>query len=220
MSLLVNELGALALDFALPVAVLGMAAGIYAGAARRSDWTRVAERTVWVVTFFVGVALLALFHAFATFDFSLEYVASHSARSMPLHYRLAALWGGQAGSLLLWLWMLCAYGASCVLLNRRQNRSLMPWVDPETIGPNRLTYYASAYFLFALPGIFLVSALFFAIATMTRSMMYTYVAVVVFLVLWTVLIAAVQNRPDLQDTAALFEPFGLGAFSNAQKRVR
>ncbi|NNF94067.1 MAG: aminopeptidase [Altererythrobacter sp.] len=93
--------------------------------------------------------------------------------------------------------------------------SLMPWVDPETLGPNKLSYYASAYFLFALPGMFMVSALFFAVATMTRSMMYTYVAVVVFLVLWTILIATVQGRPDLQETAALFEPFGLGALANA-----
>jgi cytochrome c-type biogenesis protein CcmF len=47
---------------------------------------------------------------------------------MSLPYRLAALWGGQAGSLLLWLWMLSAYGASCMWFNRRQNRTLMPWV--------------------------------------------------------------------------------------------
>ncbi len=95
--------------------------------------------------------------------------------------------------------------------------SLMPWVDPETLGPNQLSVYASAYFIFAMPGMFMVSALFFAIATMTRSMMYTYIAVVVFLVLWTILIAAVQGRPDLQDTAALFEPFGLGALANATR---
>ncbi len=95
--------------------------------------------------------------------------------------------------------------------------SLMPWVDPETLGPNKLSYYASAYFVFALPGMFMVCALFFAVATMTRSMMYTYVAVVAFLVLWTVLISAVQGRPDLQDTAALFEPFGLGALANATR---
>jgi cytochrome c-type biogenesis protein CcmF len=47
---------------------------------------------------------------------------------MPLQYRLAALWGGQAGSLLLWLWMLMAYSAACVWFNRFKNRSLMPWV--------------------------------------------------------------------------------------------
>jgi cytochrome c-type biogenesis protein CcmF len=122
------ELGALALRFALAVALFGLGAGIYAGATRRSDWTRVAERALLVVSACTTLAIGALFHAFATGDYSLVYVASHSARSMELHYRLAALWGGQAGSLLLWLWMLCAYSSACVLSQRRQNRTLMPWV--------------------------------------------------------------------------------------------
>jgi len=74
------------------------------------------------------LAMALLFHAFATGDFSLAYVAANSARSMALHYRLAALWGGQAGSLLLWLWMLTAYSTACVWTQRRQNRTLMPWV--------------------------------------------------------------------------------------------
>ena len=51
--------------------------------------------------------MAALFYALAVNDFSLAYVAQHSARSMSLLYRLAALWGGQAGSLLLWGWMVC-----------------------------------------------------------------------------------------------------------------
>ena len=64
----------------------------------------------------------SLFIAFATGDFRLSYVAAHSARSMAMPYRLAALWGGQAGSLLLWLFMLCAYASACVLANRTRNR--------------------------------------------------------------------------------------------------
>jgi cytochrome c-type biogenesis protein CcmF len=83
---------------------------------------------VWVVFVFVSLAMGVLFAAFASCDFQLEYVAAHSARGMSLPYRLAALWGGQAGSLLLWLWMLSAYGAACVWFNRHQNRTLMPWV--------------------------------------------------------------------------------------------
>ena len=39
--------------------------------------------------------------------------------------------------------------------------SAMPWIDPETVGPTRLSYYAVPYLVFALPGIFLTSALFF-----------------------------------------------------------
>ena len=100
------ELGALALRFALPVALLGLGAGVYAGSARRPEWTRVAERALWTVFGLVTLAMLALFVAFASFDFQLRYVVANSARDMALHYRLAALWGGQAGSLLLWLWLL------------------------------------------------------------------------------------------------------------------
>src|SRR5262245_15179076 len=122
------DLGAHALRFALALALFGLGAAVHAGRSRRADWTRVAERSVGLVYACVTLAMAALFHALATGDFSLAYVASNSARSMALHYRLAALWGGQAGSLLLWLWMLSTYSTACVLAQRRQNRTLMPWV--------------------------------------------------------------------------------------------
>jgi cytochrome c-type biogenesis protein CcmF len=60
--------------------------------------------------------------------FDLEYVASYSNRALPAVYKIAALWAGQAGSLLFWLLILCSYGAAILLLNRRRNRPLMPVV--------------------------------------------------------------------------------------------
>jgi cytochrome c-type biogenesis protein CcmF len=123
-----SELGADALRFALVIALFGLGAAVYAGRARRAEWTRVAERAVALVFAATTLAMAVLFHAFATGDYALSYVAANSARSMTLPYRLAALWGGQAGSLLLWLWMLCAYAAACAFTQRRQNRTLMPWV--------------------------------------------------------------------------------------------
>ncbi|MBY0398894.1 cytochrome c biogenesis protein CcsA, partial [Myxococcota bacterium] len=122
------DLGFYALRLALFLCALGIAIGVYAGIARRDDWTQVAERAVLVVCAAMSVAIGALFYALATNDFSIAYVAQHSARTMPLHYRLGALWGGQAGSLLLWGWMLTVYGAVAVRGNRSQNRRLMPWV--------------------------------------------------------------------------------------------
>ena len=122
------DLGLYALRMALFLSAVGIGAGIYAGAVKNDAWTRVAERSVLLVSVAVSVAMLALFWALATNDFSLAYVAQHSARTMPLHYRLGALWGGQAGSLLLWGWMLTVYAAVAVWGNRRQNRVLMPWV--------------------------------------------------------------------------------------------
>ena len=123
-----SELGAYALRFGLLIALLGLAAAFRAGLSQRPEWTRVAERSVYVVSACVTLAVLVLFNAFASFDYELAYVAAHSARSMALPYRLAALWGGQAGSLLLWLFILSAYATACVAFQRRQNRTLMPWV--------------------------------------------------------------------------------------------
>jgi cytochrome c-type biogenesis protein CcmF len=130
----VSDLGYHALRLALLTAVLGIGAGVYAGFARRGDWTRVAERAVLVVLALVAVAMAVLFHALATGDFQLEYVAAHSASSMSLPYRLAALWGGQAGSLLLWLFMLLVYSSTAVLLAGPAHRALMPWVSAALLG--------------------------------------------------------------------------------------
>ncbi|MGA0606615.1 ABC transporter permease/M1 family aminopeptidase [Phenylobacterium sp. VNQ135] len=94
--------------------------------------------------------------------------------------------------------------------------SFMPWVDPETLGPNNLAYYAYAYFLIGLPSLLLVSAIFFSLATATRSMMATYVGVAAFLVLYIVMNAALRD-PERRQIAALVEPFGFAAFQLATR---
>jgi len=94
--------------------------------------------------------------------------------------------------------------------------SLMPWVDPETMGPNRLSDYAFAYVWLALPGLFLTSAIFFTLATVTRSMMGTYMGVAGFLVAYLVMNVALQD-PDKLQLAALVEPFGLAAWDLATR---
>lgn len=86
--------------------------------------------------------------------------------------------------------------------------SIMPWIDPETLGPNRLSFYAESYLLYAVPNVILLCALFFAVATMTRSMMYSYVAVVGFLVLYTAFNVIASQEPELREIAALVDPLG------------
>ena len=49
--------------------------------------------------------------------------------------------------------------------------SLAPWLDRDLLGPLRLTDYVYDYVAFGLPTVFLTSALFFSLATATRSMM-------------------------------------------------
>lgn len=92
--------------------------------------------------------------------------------------------------------------------------SMMPWIDPETVGPNLISYYAQSYLLFAAPTIFLLCALFFAVATITRSMIYSYVAVVAFLVLYVTFNVIVGSEPDWRDFAAAADPLGFSAVAN------
>ncbi len=95
--------------------------------------------------------------------------------------------------------------------------SLMPWLDSETVGPNRVGDYVWSYLVLALPNIFLTSAIFFAVATLTRSMMYSYLGVVVFTVLYVVFGAVTGSQPELRDVAALFDPFALSTVGEATR---
>ena len=52
---------------------------------------------------FIAIAFLSLEYAFYTNDFSVLYVASTSNSQLPIMYKLAALWGGHEGSMLLWV---------------------------------------------------------------------------------------------------------------------
>ena len=88
--------------------------------------------------------------------------------------------------------------------------SFMPWLDPETIGPFVFGHYAYAYFVAGVPTLFLCACLFFALATITRSMMGSYIGLIVFLMLYFVM-QGVFNRPEHEDMVTLLEPYGIGA---------
>lgn len=128
-----SDLGFYALRLALLVAAAGTLAGALAGFRNSAALAAVARRALLLNFALCSLSLAALFHAFATLDFQLEYVANHAARSMAPHYRMAALWGGQAGSLLLWCWMLSAYAAAALPAMRRLP-ALAPWASALLLG--------------------------------------------------------------------------------------
>ena len=95
--------------------------------------------------------------------------------------------------------------------------SMMPWVDPETVGPQKLSYYAWNYFVFALPNIFLTSALLFALATVLRSMMASYIGAVLLVMGYLVTSSIVGQKIEYRDTFAHWEPLGTGALGEATR---
>nr|MDQ3078277.1 ABC transporter permease [Pseudomonadota bacterium] len=93
----------------------------------------------------------------------------------------------------------------------------MPWVDTETVGPQVLRYYAWPFAILALPNIFMMSALLFALATILRSMMASYIGAVLLVMGYLVTTSIVGQNIEYRDIFARFEPFGMGALTEATR---
>ena len=112
------ELGQVALILALGLGLI-QAGLLLAGAARaRTRWLALATPLVVTHTALVSTAFGLLLAAFATDDWSVAYVAANANAQLPLHYRLAAAWGGHEGSLLLWVWLLALWTLAVALGSR------------------------------------------------------------------------------------------------------
>ncbi|HVD55503.1 MAG TPA: cytochrome c biogenesis protein CcsA, partial [Thermoleophilaceae bacterium] len=121
------DLGRAALIVAFGLALYAALAGglgAYQGRRRLHDSARNALVGAFAAT---AVAAFVLLHALQARDFTYTYVAEHSARKLPFPYSLTAFWGGQEGSLLLWLLVLTGLGSLAVTLNRDLIRRLLPW---------------------------------------------------------------------------------------------
>ena len=112
------DLGRAALIVAFGLALYAVVAGglaAYGGRRRLHESARNALVGAFAAT---AVAAFVLLHAFNARDFTFTYVADHSSRKLPFPYSWTGFWGGQEGSLLLWLFVLTGLGSLAVTLNR------------------------------------------------------------------------------------------------------
>src|SRR5436309_12936820 len=124
------DLGRAALVTAFLLLVYATVGGALAARTRRRRLAASAQNALIAALGATAVAAAVLLTALARHDFSFQYVADHTSRELPLRYSLTAFWGGQEGSLLLWLLVLCAYAAAAVLTTRRVARDLLAWTVP------------------------------------------------------------------------------------------
>lgn len=117
---MVPEIGHFALIMALCVALVQCIIPIAGAQLGMRSWMNVARPAAQIQFIFVALAFGSLTYSFIVMDFSVEYVASVSNSQLPLVYRIAAVWGGHEGSLLLWVLMLSIW----TLLVSRFSRNL------------------------------------------------------------------------------------------------
>lgn len=121
------DFGYFALCMALATSAYSTISSAMGARSERLQLVRSGENALLATFGLLTVALVILWHALLTHNFQVRFVAENSNLAMPFFYMVTALWGGQAGSLLFWGWILALYAATVVVLYRHRYRELMPY---------------------------------------------------------------------------------------------
>ncbi len=113
------ELGHLALWLALGACLLQSVVPLWALRRHRPEWLALTRPMAHATAALVALAFICLTLCFVQDDFSVLYVADHSNTALPLAYKVAGVWGGHEGSLLLWLLMLQVWTVAVSLASGR-----------------------------------------------------------------------------------------------------
>jgi len=113
---------------ALGCAAFAVAAALSSRRPGRRVWQLSAERAVYSTAALMSGAMAVMIWALLTDDFWFTNVADYSNSTLSWEYKVGGLWASEAGSLLLFAWILTMYSAFVIWLNRRRHRELMPIV--------------------------------------------------------------------------------------------
>ena len=116
---MIPELGHFALIVALCVAFVQGTLPLVGAHTNRQAWIALARPAAAAQALLMLVAFGCLTAAFVQNDFSVVYVAQHSNTLLPIEYRVAAVWGGHEGSLLLWVVMLSLWTLAVAAFSRQ-----------------------------------------------------------------------------------------------------
>ena len=127
---MIPELGHFALILALCMALVQAFFPLVGAARGDAAWMALARPAARGGLVFIALAFAALTYAFVSKDFSVAYVARNANASLPLAYRISAVWGAHEGSLLLWSLILGLWTVAVTVFSR----SLPPETAARVVG--------------------------------------------------------------------------------------
>ena len=122
---MIPELGHFALILATVVALVLGTLPLVGAHRQQLAWVAVARPAAMIFALLVSFSFACLTQAFVANDFSVLYVAQHSNSLLPIQYRIAGVWGGHEGSLLLWILMLSWWTLLVALFSRELPDTLL-----------------------------------------------------------------------------------------------
>lgn len=127
---MVTDIGLILLLLAGLCALLAVCAAIYSSMSGRPAWALAGRNALVAIVPLLTLSVLAVVYANLVGDYRLEYATQVSSRATPWYLRITALWAGQNGSLLFWIWLMALFCAGA--LRREWDR----WPDamPVVLG--------------------------------------------------------------------------------------
>ena len=125
---MVANLGYGTLLIALLVAIYGAGAAFYGGRKNKPAWVDSARNAMLLTFPLLTITAFSMIYLLVNHHYEFPFVSEVISNSMPLYLRITALWGGQAGSLILWSWLMSIFAFAVMLRKWDRDREFLPWV--------------------------------------------------------------------------------------------
>ncbi|MHB1421048.1 MAG: heme lyase CcmF/NrfE family subunit [Bacillota bacterium] len=122
------DIGYLSIVLGLVVSIYTLVAFIAGIRTGNERLVKSARGGILAIAILSTLASLILMYFLVTSNFSLKYVAEYTSRNLPGFYKFSAFWAGNAGSMLLWAWILSIYTAVVVYSKKNKNNPSIPYV--------------------------------------------------------------------------------------------
>ncbi|MCX8024694.1 MAG: heme lyase CcmF/NrfE family subunit [Thermanaerothrix sp.] len=130
---MVAEVGFGALIVAFVVALYGIVTAIYGARRHMEPWLESARRAMLLTWPLITLSVVCLVSLLVGGHYEVQYVYNVTSSFMPLYLKVTALWGGQAGSLVFWSWLMAAFASAVTLRKWERDREFLPWVIVVTL---------------------------------------------------------------------------------------
>ncbi|HTP02853.1 MAG TPA: heme lyase CcmF/NrfE family subunit [Anaerolineales bacterium] len=122
------EIGYGILVIAFLVALYSVGAAVYGERKRSPAWIESARRAMLLLWPLITLGAATLIYMLLTDHYEVSFVYQVTSRSMPAYLKITAWWGGQAGSLVFWSWLMSAFASLVTLRKWDRDREFLPWV--------------------------------------------------------------------------------------------
>ncbi|NWG06681.1 MAG: heme lyase CcmF/NrfE family subunit [Chloroflexi bacterium] len=110
------------------VALYSVFAAIYGEYKKSPSLVESARRAMLLTWPLLTLTAGVLIYLLVNNHYEVQFVYEVTSRSMPTYLKVTAWWGGQAGSLLFWSWLMSAFTSLVTLRKWDRDREFLPWV--------------------------------------------------------------------------------------------